>query len=121
MSRHEACRLATCADDIPHVVPVSYLFNEGHFYFATDYGTKKLENLKANRMLALVVDVYDSAKNSAVCVQGEAELIESGNEFSKIYDIFYRKFEWVRKNPWKPGEAPFVKVIPFSKVSWGID
>ena len=121
LTRNEACRLATCANDIPHVVPVSYLFNEGHFYFATDYGTKKLDNLKANGRLAIVVDVYGSAGNKAVCIQGEAEIIESGSEFSRLYDIFHRKFDWVRENPWKPGEAPFVKVIPFSKVSWGIE
>lgn len=121
LAKNEACRIATCKNDIPHVVPVSYLFLNAAFYFATDYGTKKLENIKANRNLALTVDVYSSIANKAVCVQGHPRLIESGSEFKKLYDLFYSKFDWVRQNPWKSGEAPFVEVVPYSKVSWGID
>jgi nitroimidazol reductase NimA-like FMN-containing flavoprotein (pyridoxamine 5'-phosphate oxidase superfamily) len=121
LSRNEACRIATCRNDVPHVVPVSYLFKDDAFYFATDYGTKKLENLKANRNVALTVDVYSSVGNKAVCIQGHTSLIELGSEFVKLYDLFYSKFEWVRRSPWKPGEAPFVKVVPFAKVSWGLE
>lgn len=121
LSRNEACRVATCKDDVPHIVPVSYVFKEGNFYFATDYGTKKLENLKANPRLALTVDIYSSVGNKAVCVQGDTELIESGAHFETLYDLFHSKFEWVRKDPWNPGEAPFVKVVPYAKVSWGLD
>lgn len=118
---NEACRIATCRNNIPHVVPVSYIFEHDAFYFATDYGTKKLENLKANANLALTVDVYSSVGNRAVCVQGRTRLIESGPDFESLYQTFYRKFDWVRQNPWKGGEAPFVEVIPYTKVSWGLD
>ena len=34
LARNEACRLATCTDNIPHVVPVSYVFEDGAFYIA---------------------------------------------------------------------------------------
>ena len=117
---NDVCRIATSKDDIPHVVPVSYVFERGVFYFATDYGTKKLTNLKANGNLALTVDVYNSTNNKAVCVQGRAKIIESGPDFNRLYSVFYGKFEWVRATPWKEGEAPFVAVIPFTKVSWGL-
>jgi nitroimidazol reductase NimA-like FMN-containing flavoprotein (pyridoxamine 5'-phosphate oxidase superfamily) len=121
LSRNEACRVATCKNNIPHVVPVSYVFIDGAFYFATDYGTRKLENIEANKNLALTVDIYSSVGNKAVCIQGHTNTIESGPEFKKLYDLFHSKFEWVRESPWKPGEAPFVKVIPYAKVSWGLD
>jgi nitroimidazol reductase NimA-like FMN-containing flavoprotein (pyridoxamine 5'-phosphate oxidase superfamily) len=106
---------------MPHVVPVSYLFERDEFYFAADYGTRKLENLKVNRNIALTVDVYSSIGNKALCVQGSASMIESGSEFDRLYQLFFAKFAWVRANPWKAGEAPFVKVSPHRKVSWGLD
>lgn len=91
------------------------------FYFATDYGTKKLENINANGNVALAVDVYSSVGNHAVCIQGRTRLIESGAEFKRLYDLFRNKFEWVRIDPWDEGEAPFVQVIPYTKVSWGLE
>ncbi len=114
------CRIATSRNNIPHVVPVSYIFDEGAFIFATDYGTKKLENIQNNNRVALTVDVYGATGNKAVCVQGTAEVIDDGGEFERLYRIFDRKFEWARSNPWHPGEAPFVRVTPKRKVSWGI-
>jgi len=42
-------------------------------------------------------------------------------EFKKLYQKFDKKFEWVRNDPWKEGEAPFIKVKPFSKISWGLE
>jgi nitroimidazol reductase NimA-like FMN-containing flavoprotein (pyridoxamine 5'-phosphate oxidase superfamily) len=120
LSRNEACRIATCHDGIPHVVPVSYIIEDDSFYIATDYGTKKYDNIKHNKRVALVVDVYSSVGNSAVCVQGTAEIVEKGEEFARLYKIFHDRFEWVRLDPWKEGEAPFLKVTPINKVSWGL-
>lgn len=120
LTKNEACRVATCHDDIPHVVPVSCVFEDGLFYFATDLETRKLENLKRNGRVALAVDVYSSVGNKAVCVQGTAEIIERGSDFDRLYKMFHTRFEWVRRDPWKPGEAPFVRVTPASKVSWGL-
>jgi uncharacterized protein len=121
LTKNEACRLATCHYAIPHVVPVSYIFENASFIIATDYETRKYENIKRNKTAALVVDLYSSVGNSAVCVQGMAEIIESGDEYSRLYKKFHDRFEWVRLDPWKEGEAPFVKVTPTNKVSWGLE
>ncbi|MDQ3854693.1 MAG: pyridoxamine 5'-phosphate oxidase family protein [Thermoproteota archaeon] len=121
LERNEACRLATCHDGIPHVVPVSYIFEHGSFFIATDYDTRKYENIKHNKSAALVVDIYASVSNKAICVQGTAEIIERGQEFARLYRIFHDRFEWVRRDSWNEGEAPFVKVIPTHKVSWGLE
>ncbi len=120
LERNEACRIATCHDNIPHITPVSYVFEDGAFYIATDYETKKYENIKANNRVALAVDIYSSVGNKAVCIQGKAEIIEKGKEFARLYKIFHDRFEWVRRDPWKEGEAPFLKMTPISKVSWGL-
>ena len=121
LNKNEACRLATCRDETPHVVPVSYIFEHGSFFIATDYETRKYENIKRNRTVALVVDIYSSIGNKAVCVQGVAEIIERGQEFARLYKVFHDRFEWVRIDPWEEGEAPFVKITPTHKVSWGLE
>jgi uncharacterized protein len=122
--QQEACRVATCFNDKPHVTPVSYIFDgdNNFLYFATDYDSKKFKNLKRNNSVSVAIDVYKSSTdNSAVIVEGTAEFIEQGDEFRRLYDLFYKRFEWVRKDQWKEGEAPFVKINPISKISWGLE
>ena len=119
---NEVCRVATVSpDNTPHIAPVCYVFLENSFFFATDYNTRKYKNLKQNKNAALVVDVYDSPNNKAVAIRGTAEFIERGTAFTKLYDIFHRKFEWVRQDPWNDGEAPFVEVMALHKASWGLE
>ena len=117
---NEACRIATCHDNIPHVAPVSYVFEGDTFYIATDYETKKYENVRENNRVALVVDIYSSVGNRAVSVQGRAEIVERGAEFARLYKIFYERFEWVKKDPWEEGEAPFLRIKATHKTSWGL-
>lgn len=120
LKANEGCRVATSLDDNPHIAPVTYYFEDGYFYFATDYDTKKYSNLKKNRKIAISVDIYNPGKHKGVVVQGVSTFIEKGSEFRRLYDIFYKNFAWVRAMAWKEGEAPFVKIIPKKKASWGI-
>ncbi|MEO9319425.1 MAG: pyridoxamine 5'-phosphate oxidase family protein [Nitrososphaera sp.] len=120
LQSHEACRVATCHDNIPHVVPVSYIFYDDCICFATDYETRKFSNLKGNNRISAVVDEYSSVSNKAVCIQGSAFLIEKGDKFRLLYKIFESRFEWVRREPWGEGEAPFVQILATNKISWGI-
>jgi nitroimidazol reductase NimA-like FMN-containing flavoprotein (pyridoxamine 5'-phosphate oxidase superfamily) len=121
LERNELCKVATSHNDMPHVTPVNFIFNGGAFYFATDYGSRKYRNLEKNKNVGLVVDIYESPMdNKAVVVQGTAEIIEKGSEFKKLYGAFYKKFEWVRQDPWEEEEAPFIKVRPLHKASWGL-
>jgi uncharacterized protein len=118
---NEACRVATSRNDTPHVTPVSYVYEDGKLVFATDYNTMKYRNIRKNKKVALVVDIYDSSTNNrAVVIEGIAIIVERGYEFVRWYNKFYQKFEWVRREPWREGEAPFVIVTPTHKVSWGI-
>jgi Predicted flavin-nucleotide-binding protein len=122
LSNNENCRIATVSpDSTPHITPVSYIFQKDMLFFATDYNTKKYNNLKQNPNIALIVDTYSSLKNSAIIIQGKVDFIEQGIKFQKLYKIFDRKFEWVRADPWKESEAPFVQVEPYKKISWGLD
>ena len=120
LKKNEACRIATSYNDIPHVTPVTYYVDDVYFYIATDYDTRKYTNMKKNNKVAVTVDIYSAGKHKAVIIQGTAEFIERGIEFKKLYEIFHKKFAWVREMPWKEGEAPFVKIKPLNKISWGL-
>ncbi|MDH3311703.1 MAG: pyridoxamine 5'-phosphate oxidase family protein [Nitrosopumilus sp.] len=116
----EEARIATSHNDIPHVKPVSFVFYDKVILVATDYNTRTCSNIKSNPNTGIVIDVYKSGNHKAVCIQGKTEIIESGPEFKKFYDIFYKKFDWVRKDPWDENEAPFLKIMPSNKVTWGL-
>jgi len=117
----EEARLATCHDDIPHVKPVSYIFYQNSLLIATDYKTRTYKNLQKNPKVGIVIDVYKSGGHKAICIQGNVMVIEKGLEFQEIYKKFHERFQWVRAEPWDEMEAPFLKIIPINKSSWGID
>ncbi len=48
LNSREECRIATSHDDLPHVKPVSYIFENDIFYIATDYDTRMYKNCKSN-------------------------------------------------------------------------
>ena len=116
----EEARIATSHHDIPHVKPVSYILDDDAILIATDYETRTFKNLKENPNVAVTIDIYKSGGHKAVCVQGKTEIIENGEEFKRIYKLFDKKFAWVRNEPWKENEAPFLKIAPEFKTSWGL-
>lgn len=118
---NEVCRLATSVTDKPHVVPVSYMYQAGYFYVATDYKTRKFSNIKKNPYVSLVIDIYKPNKNKGLTINGIARVHEHGHKFNNIYDLFFQKFDWVRNDPWKEYEAPFIEIGILSKSSWGIN
>ena len=117
----EEARIATSHNDIPHVKPVSFIFYKNNILIATDYNTRTFTNIKTNPNVGIVIDIYKSGNHRAICLQGEIEIIEKGEEFKEIYNIFYKKFDWVRRDPWKESEDPFLKLIPKNKKSWGLN
>jgi uncharacterized protein len=118
---NEVCRVSTSHNDVPHIAPVAYIYQKNFLFFATDYETRKYKNIKVNNRIAAAIDVYNSSiENKAVIVQGIADIIEEGKEFRDLYKTFYKKFEWVREDPWNEGEAPFIKIKTLDKISWGL-
>ncbi len=117
----EEARIATSHSDIPHVKPVSYIFDNDFIFIATDYQTRTFKNLQVNPKTSVTIDIYESGKHRAVCIQGRVEILEKGQEFLEIYKKFENKFAWVRNEPWKENEAPFLKIFSTNKTSWGIN
>lgn len=121
IKENECCRLSTSIENKSHVVPVSYLYHDNHFYFATDYYTKKFSNIKRNPYVGLVIDIYKVAGNRGITLQGSSRILEHGQAFNAIYSLLFQKFDWVRNDPWKEYEAPIIEITALSKSSWGIN
>ena len=118
---NEICRIATAKNNIPHVVPVCYIYKDNNIFFATDYKTKKYQNLTENKRISLIIDLYDKKNdNKGIRIDGIASIIERGEDFKDLFKIFHDKFEWVKQDPWNEGEAPFIKIQIIKKVSWGL-
>jgi len=119
---NEICRIATSKNNIPHVVPVCYIYKKNNIIFATDYNTKKYNNLITNNRISVIIDVFDKKNgNKGIYITGIAFILEKGKEFKELYELFYDKFDWVKRDPWKEGEAPFIKIQIIKKVSWGLE
>ena len=116
----EEARIATSHADIPHVKPVSFIYHDKTIFIATDYQTRTFKNVKINPKVSAVIDIYESGKHKAVCIQGKVEVLEKGQEFLQTYKMFEKKFAWVRNEPWKENETPFLKIITTNKTSWGL-
>src|SRR6266566_2700380 len=81
-------------------------------------GTRILKNLRENPHAALLVDSAGTQK--LLLISGPVEIIEKGGEYQRLYKLFYSKLSWVKRDPWKEGEAPFIKVTPSFKAGWGL-
>jgi nitroimidazol reductase NimA-like FMN-containing flavoprotein (pyridoxamine 5'-phosphate oxidase superfamily) len=118
LEQNEICRFATASKDgEPHVVPVSYIWDNEKAVIVTDYGTRKLKNLRGNPKAAVLVDA--NSTNKLLLLSGPVEIVEKGEDYRRLYKLFHSKFSWVRNDPWKEGEAPFVKITPRFKTGWG--
>lgn len=119
LKQNELCRLTTSSKTGElHIVPVSYVFHGGLVYVVTDYGTRKLRNLRENSSAAVLIDT--NATRKALLVSGKVQLIEKGEDYLRIYKLFHSRLAWVRRAPWKEGEAPFVKITPTFRTGWGL-
>jgi pyridoxamine 5'-phosphate oxidase family protein len=107
-------RLSTAdADGQPHVVPLTYFFNEDEDTIdvgGLDFGSgKKWRDVKENPKVAFLVDdvIGPPRQARAIEVRGDAELHETGGETI---------------NPRFPNFAPqFIRIRPTRIVSWGIE
>src|SRR5258705_9316422 len=92
------------AEGRPLVVPVCYAFDGARCYSAVDAKPKRtrelrrLKNIAANPHVSLVVDVWDEdwSKLCWVIVEGEAEVLTAGAEFTRAIDLLVAKYPQYR-------------------------
>ena len=119
-------RLATATEDCePLVRPVWPVFDGVYVYLASDPDTPKLEHIKANPQVSIVLDDYDKENWSnvrGVRIQGEAEILWNGEEYNYAHDLLKEKYPeyQTEEGGWKEGEVPIIKITPTSYFKWSV-
>jgi len=125
IAHERVCRLATSgAAAMPHVVPVCHVLHRGRIYIGSADTGRKVENIRENPQVTVVVDVYSDHWPTlrGVMVQGRARLIERGPHFRGIRDLLYAKYpQYPREAALSPSDSVLVEVTPTRVFSWGLD
>ena len=120
-------RLATAdATGQPLVVPVCYVFDGARCYTAVDAKPKRtrelrrLKNIAANPHVSLVVDVWDEdwSKLCWVIVEGRAEVLTTGAEFTRAIDQLVAKYPQYRAMGLERAEGAVIAISPERIVPW---
>ena len=128
LDRHRVARFATAdSGGQPHIVPICYAVSGDSVYFTIDEKPKRLadkplkriRNLQQNPHVALVVDRYDEdwTRLGWVMVQGEAALLDNGEEHSKAQRLL--KARYPQLDEMQISELPVIAIRIKRVVSWG--
>ena len=101
-------RLGTSRDDIPYVVPVSYVYDDGRIIIHGAKQGKKMEDIAANPRVCFEVDVSEiiasddpctySYRYKSVIVNGTARILEDPTEKLEGLQLLTEKYA--------PGKGP---------------
>jgi PPOX class probable F420-dependent enzyme len=112
LDAQRVARLATAdVTGRPHVVPICHALIDDTVYFTIDEKPKRtprlkrLSNLRANPIAALVVDRWDEdwSRLGWVMVSGRAEILTSGPEHDRAQDRLRARYP--RRDPRAAGRA----------------
>ena len=120
-------RLATAGTDgRPLVVPVCYAFDGVHAYSAIDAKPKRtrelrrLRNIAENPRVALVVDEYDEdwTRLCYVLVEGPADVLTEGADFSRAIDLLVAKYPQYRTLTLSREAGAVIRIRPDRILPW---
>ena len=120
-------RLATAdASGRPLVVPVCYAFDGARCYSAVDAKPKRtrelrrLKNIAANPQASLVVDVWDEdwSRLCWVMVEGHAEILTTGAEFTRAIDLLLAKYPQYRAMKLDRAEGAVIRLDASRVLAW---
>jgi PPOX class probable F420-dependent enzyme len=120
-------RLATAdAAGRPLVVPVCYAFDGVRCYSAVDAKPKRTRNLRRlsniaeNPAVSLVVDRWDEDWSQLcwVIVEGRADVLTSGAEFSRAIDLLVAKYPQYATLPLDRADGAVVAITPDRVLAW---
>lgn len=123
LSKEPVARLATISPSgTPHIVPITFAV-DGEFLFTmvdqkpkTTTNLRRLSNVDRNPDVSLLVDVYnaDWTRLWWVRVDGEADVVESGSNWSIAQRLLMEKYHQYLADP---PMGPAI-VISIDKLTW---
>jgi PPOX class probable F420-dependent enzyme len=120
-------RLATASGDgQPLVVPVCYAFDGTRLYSAVDAKPKRtrdlrrLRNVAENPRVSLVVDEYHEewTRLRYVIVDGRAEILSDGDEFTRAIDLLVAKYPQYRGLGLPREAGTVIRITPDRVLPW---
>jgi general stress protein 26 len=94
VERLEKCRnfwvQSVRPDGRPHAMPVWGVWTDDRFYFSTAKTSRKAANLGANPRCVVCTE----QATEAVIVEGEAQVIDSAEMLSPVWDAYKAKYDW---------------------------
>ena len=122
-------RLATAdGSGQPSVVPICYAFDGSALHSAVDAKPKqgpperlkRIRNLRENPRVSIVIDEYheDWSRLRYVVIQGEADLLTDGPQFSHGVDLLVAKYAQYRALGLARERGLMIRVKPFRVSSW---
>ena len=122
-------RLGTAdASGQPLVVPICYAF-DGHSLFSaidakpktkSPEELKRIRNIRENAKVSVVIDRYDEdwAQLRYVIIQGRAQLLTEGEDFSRGADLLLAKYPQYRAIGLNREAGLMIKVDPARVTQW---
>jgi PPOX class probable F420-dependent enzyme len=123
LAEGRVARLATAdASGVPHVVPFTYALDGETVYWAVDHkpkrssAIKRLENIRANPNVEMVVDRYAERWETLwwVRASGRARVVEEQAEREGALSLLASKYPQYRA---RPPEGPAVAIV-IARVTW---
>lgn len=120
-------RLATVdSSGRPLVVPVCYALDGERIYSAVDAKPKRtrelrrLRNIAENPLISLVVDEYDEdwTRLRYVIVEGHADVLTEGDEFSRAVDRLVAKYPQYRQLALPRDSGAVVRIAADRVLAW---
>lgn len=122
-------RLATAdASGQPLVVPICYAFDGESLFSAIDakpktrgpQGLKRIRNIRENPRVSVVIDRYDEewTRLRYVIIQGQAEILTDGGDFSRGADLLLAKYPQYRSMGLNREAGLMIKVEPARVTTW---
>ena len=110
----------------PLVVPVCYALDGERIYSAVDAKPKRtrelrrLRNIAENPLISLVVDEYDEdwTRLCYVIVEGHADVLTGGDEFSRAIDRLVAKYPQYRALALPRDSGAVVRIVPDRILAW---
>ncbi|MHB8156166.1 MAG: pyridoxamine 5'-phosphate oxidase family protein [Desulfocucumaceae bacterium] len=84
-------RLGLSINDMPYVIPISYVYFENSIYFHSSDGGKKVQMVNKNPHICFEVDSLDMGRWRSVVVYGLARLSTKTDAKHRMFEAFTRK------------------------------
>lgn len=112
----------------PLVVPICYAFDGRHCYSAIDAKPKRqppgrlkrVRNIRENSRVSVLVDHYDEdwSRLRYLVLQGRADLLSEGLEFTYAVDLLLEKYAQYRAMSLDRNSGLVIKITPERVIQW---